>query len=334
MSDRVDAAERLLALVIALSHTPHRMTKAQIRANVAGYADAPSDGAFERMFERDKDALRALGVPLTTLTDSTHEDDVGYRIDTSEYALPPVDFTPAEIGVLSLAAQVWQDSSLAAQARRGLTKLRATTPHAQDLEPATTLRVRGPGDVFETLLQAIMARQAVRFDYRAANTGVTARRTVEPWRLYAKDRGWYLVGLDRDRGAERHFRLSRIIGRVRRVGEPGEVSIPTGTSPTSAAAQQVRVRLAVLPGRAAALRARARRPAEAPEGPGAAPWAGSEHRDLVEIDTADPDLLAEEIAGYGAAVVVLDPPEVRDGVRRRLRAIADLAGVPAAGGGQ
>ncbi|HLS24847.1 MAG TPA: WYL domain-containing protein [Beutenbergiaceae bacterium] len=328
MSARLDAAERLLALVIALSHTPHRMTKAQIRANVAGYADASSDAAFERMFERDKDALRALGVPLTTVTDSTHEDDVGYRIDTSEYALPAVDFTPAEIGVLSLAAEVWQDSSLAAQARRGLTKLRATTPHAQDLEPATALRVRGPGDVFETLLEAIMARQPVRFDYRAASTGSTARRTVEPWRLYAKDRGWYLVGFDRDRQAERHFRLSRIIGRARRTGEAGEVALPEGMPPTTAAAHRTRVRLAVLPGRAAALRARA---VGEPAHDTAAN--GGPRRDIVELDTADPDLLAEEIAGYGAAVVVLHPPEVRDNVLRRLHAVAELAAIGVRGEG-
>ncbi|WP_434080658.1 helix-turn-helix transcriptional regulator [Sanguibacter sp. Z1732] len=229
MSARLDAAERLLALVIALSHTTHRMTKGQIRAGVAGYADARSDESFERMFERDKDTLRSLGVPLVTLTDPTHEDDVGYRIDTTAYALPAVDFTPAEVGVLSLAARVWQDSRLSAQAQRGLTKLRATSASAQALEPALALRVRGPDAAFDELLEAIMARQAVQFDYRAANTGTVARRTVEPWRLFAKDRGWYLVGFDRDRDAQRRFRLSRIAGarapgragRCRRHPRPG-----------------------------------------------------------------------------------------------------------------
>lgn len=314
MSARLDAAERLLALVIALSHTTHRMTKGQIRAGVAGYADARSDESFERMFERDKDTLRSLGVPLVTLTDSTHEDDVGYRIDTTAYALPAVDFTPAEVGVLSLAAQVWQDSRLSAQAQRGLTKLRATSASAQALEPTLALRVRGPDAAFEELLEAIMARQAVQFDYRAANTGTVARRTVEPWRLFAKDRGWYLVGFDRDRDAQRSFRLSRIAGRVHREGPAGVVVIP-GPEAGGDQSQRTRVRVAVLPERAAALRARATAPAQ-PDAEG--------ERDVLEVDTADPEQIAEEIAGYGAAVVVLDPPQVREAVLRRLRAIAQV----------
>lgn len=323
MSARLDAAERLLALVIALSHTSHRMTKGQIRSGVAGYADARSDEAFERMFERDKDTLRNLGVPLRTLADSTHADDVGYRIDTTAYALPAVDFTPAEVGVLSLAAQVWQDSSLSVQARRGLTKLRATASHSQTMQPATALRVRGPDRAFEVVLEAIMARRAVRFSYRAANTGAIADRTVEPWRLFAKDRGWYLVGHDRDRQASRSFRLSRISGRVRPIGPEGAVVIPDdGTGADSVA--PTRVRLAIQPGRAAAVRARA---IVAPE-----PQVLG-RRDLVEVHTTDPELLAEEVAGYGPAVVVLDPPEVRAAVLRRLRAVAALSAPERAGNG-
>lgn len=328
MSARLDAAERLLALVIALSHTSHRMTKAQIRAGVAGYADATSDASFERMFERDKDTLRSLGVPLITLTDSTHEDDVGYRIDTSAYALPAVDFTPAEVGVLSLAAQVWQDSAMSAQARRGLTKLRATTTRAEDLRPSTAVRVRGPGEAFDVLLESIVARQAVRFEYRAASTGTTATRTVEPWRLFAQDRGWYLVGFDRDRGAQRSFRLSRITGKVAAVGPPGQVHVPASTDPPRPA-PPTRVLLAVLPERAAALRARA---VSVRQG-GAAATPDDRERDLVTIETADPELLAEEIATYGAAVVVQAPAQVRASVLRRLRSVAALDAGKVAGDG-
>ena len=52
MPDQIHPAERLLNLVIALVNTSARMTKEQIRRSVAGYADAPSDDAFERMFEQ------------------------------------------------------------------------------------------------------------------------------------------------------------------------------------------------------------------------------------------------------------------------------------------
>lgn len=315
MSARVDAAERLLALVIALTHTRHRMTKAQIRASVAGYGDATSTEAFDRMFERDKETLRSLGVPLVTLTDSLHEDDVGYRIDTASYELPAVDFTPAEVGVLSLAAQVWQDSALSDQARRGLTKLRAITESATPVGTGLAWRVRGPEAAFEALLEAIVGRQPVRFRYRAANTGTTAVRTVEPWRLYAKERGWYLVGFDTDRAAQRSFRLSRIEGKVAAVGEPGQVQVPDGHAEVPPPAITT-VRLAVTPGRAAALRARAI------DSDDAVP----EHldRDVLVLESTDTEILAEQLAGYGAAAVVLDPPQLREAVLQRLQAAARL----------
>lgn len=316
MVERVPAAERLLDLVIALTHTRHRMTKAEIRASVNGYTDATSDESFDRMFERDKDQLRTLGLPIVTLTDSAHEDDVGYRIDTAEYELPPVQFTPAEIGVLSLAAQVWQDSSFSADSRRGLTKLRAVSDAADPGRFAgLSLRVRGPDAAFGDLLEAIEDRITVRFTYRAASTGSTQARTVEPWRLFAKDRGWYLVAFDTDRRAQRLFRLSRIVGKVRRVGEPGQVQIPAEQASTEPSTTTVL--LALAPERASALRARGEA-APATQGP-----AG---RDVYRLETGDVDRFAEELAGYGDAVVVLDPPDLRAAVLRRLRAAAALGG--------
>ena len=71
------------------------MTKQQVRRTVAGYLDATSDEAFERMFERDKDTLRELGVPVRTVVSAGHGDDVGYRIDLEDYALAPFELTPA-----------------------------------------------------------------------------------------------------------------------------------------------------------------------------------------------------------------------------------------------
>lgn len=317
MTARVDAAERLLALVIALTHTRHRMTKAQIRSSVTGYASAPSTESFDRMFERDKDTLRNLGVPLVTLTDSLHEDDVGYRIDTSTYELPAVDFTPAEVGVLSLAAQVWQDSALSGQARRGLTKLRAITGAAEPVGAGFTHRLRGPEAAFEVLLEAILERQPVRFRYRAASTGASAVREVHPWRLYAKDRGWYLVGFDTARQGQRSFRLSRIEGKVLATGQPGQVQVPREPE-APAPPLPTQAQLAVAPGRAAAVRSRA---IAGEPGDGR----GYPDREVLMLRTGDVEQLAEELATYGAAVLVLDPPELREAVLQRLRAAAALS---------
>lgn len=292
------------------------MTKAEIRAKVNGYSGSGSNEAFERMFERDKESLRQLGIPIVTLVDAVHEDEVGYRIDTAAYSLPPIDLTPAQLGVLSLAAEVWQDSGFAGSARRGLTKLKAVAGTATAAAPGVTLRVRGPEPAMGELLEAIAERAPVRFTYRAAYSGETTVRTVEPWRVYARDRGWYLVGHDRDRGAQRSFRTSRIIGSVQRVGKPGSVEIPPDRVPTPERVFRTPVRLAIRPEGAAALRARGE-VVDAIE-----PRAGA--RDVVALEVGDVEHLADEIAGYGDTVVVLDPPELREAVLRRLRAIATL----------
>jgi proteasome accessory factor B len=319
---RVDPAERLLDLVIALTHAERRMTKAEIRAKVHGYADTASPEAFERMFERDKDTLRELGVPLVTDIDPVHGDDVGYRIDLEGYELPPIDLTPAEVGVLSLAAQLWADASLAEAATRGLTKLRAVAPDADpDATVGLALRLRAPDAAFEGVLAAITGRYPVAFTYRAASTGEVRRRTVEPWRLLNQRRAWYLIGLDRERGAARAFRLSRIEGPVRRLGQPGSVALPdqvdVGPVLGGAGGQGGIARLAVLPERAAAVRARAVGTSERRQ-------AG--YRDVVEVPYDDPEGFADELAGYADAVVVLAPPDLREAVLRRLRGAARLGG--------
>lgn len=320
MALAIDPAERLLNLVIALVNTSGRMTKQQVRSSVAGYRDAVSDEAFERMFERDKDTLRDLGIPVLTVTDARHGDDVGYRIDLDAYALPPIDLTPAELSVLSLAGRVWQDATLRADTTRALTKLAAVGegPQASDLLTGITPRVSA-GEAIGPLVEAIQERRVVCFTYRAASTGEVRVRVVEPWRLLARPGGWVLVGRDLDRGAARSFVLSRIQGGVRSEGAAGAFPAPGADEVTAAlrawtpGPERVAA-LAVLPDRAAALRARA----VADDGfdPSAVP--GAEQalagRDLVHVPYRNTWTLAEELVRYGAAVVVLAPEALRDAV--------------------
>ncbi len=317
MATRVDPAERLLDLVIALRHAQGRLTKADIRDSVNGYRDAASEASFERMFERDKDLLRQLGVPIITEVDPVHEDAVGYRLDAAGYSLPEVTFTAAEIGVLSLAATVWQDAHLHGSAHRGLTKLRAVAAGAEpDAHLGVALRVQPAETALGPLLDAIGARQAVTFSYRAASTGQETTRTVQPWRLLSRDRGWYLVGHDVDRAAPRVFRLSRVVGAVRPTGPAGAFDVPEHDAQAILARSdggRVRAVLGILPERGAALRTRAVE--ERGERGG---------RDVVVVETDDDAALAAELASYGAAVLVLDPPELRESVLRRLRAVAAL----------
>ena len=329
MAAAIPPAERLLNLVIALVNTAGRMTKEQVRTSVAGYQEAPSDDAFERMFERDKDTLRDLGIPILTVTDAGHGDDIGYRVDLDAYALPPLDLTAGELGVLAMAAQVWQDQAVRADTTRALTKLRAVgdAPESTDLVAGLAPRVRAGGGAFGPLVDAVQARQAVRFTYRAATTGEVRERTVEPWKLLARRGGWVLVGRDRDRGASRSFRLSRVEGTVRTVGEPGSFVAPSAQElsdalQTWASGPERVATLAILPERASAPRARA-----VPVPPGEPDWSADPllaQRDLVHVPFRAEWELAEELVGYGDAVVVLAPPGLRQSVLHLLRTAATL----------
>ncbi|GEL93524.1 helix-turn-helix transcriptional regulator [Cellulomonas composti] len=334
MPSEIDAAERLLNLVIALVNTTGRMTKEQVRTSVAGYHEADGGEAFERMFERDKDTLRELGIPLVTVTDPRHGDDIGYRVDLDAYELAPLELTPAELGVLALAAQLWQDRALRTDTSRALTKLRAVGQGAgaTDLLPGLAPRVRPGGGALEPLLDAVQARRAVRFTYRAAATGEVRERVVEPWQLLGRRGGWVLIGLDRSRGAARSFRLSRIEGAVRAVGPDDAFGPPAADELERARAQwqgggpERIATLAVAPERAGALRARAvAAPADAAElhgDPAFAPLLVG--RDVVHVTFRAGWELAEEVVGYGDAVLVLDPPDAREHAIALLRTAARL----------
>ena len=326
MSDALPPAERLLNLVIALVNTTGRMTKEQIRSSVAGYDRAASQDAFERMFERDKETLRDLGVPVVTVSSAAHGDDQGYRVDPDAYALPPMELSAAQLGVLSLAADFWQGQTLRADATRGLTKLRVvgTTPSETDAVAGLSPRLHPAGPALAPLLDAAHERQVVTFTYRTASTGEVRGRRVEPWRLIASRGGWYLVGFDRDRQAPRVFRLSRIEGTVRVVGEPGAFVVPPDADPMALldVAQRGETRtawLAVATDRAGALRSRAVLQEPDPDLPSAPPG-----MDLVAVPYTRASDLADEITGYTDAVRVLAPTTLRESVLRRLRVAADM----------
>ncbi len=308
--------------MIALVNTSVSMTKQQIRTSVAGYADAPSPEAFERMFERDKDSLRDLGIPIVTVDAGGHSDEVGYRIDQDAYALPAVDLTPAEFGVLSLAAQFWQDKTLRTDISRALTKLRAAGAGeiANDAVAGLAPRVRAVGDAYGPLLDAI---EALPRGVVHVPGGVHRRGTHAHGRAVAHRGtrgGWYLLGFDRERHAPRAFRLSRIEGRVRLLGRGGAYDDPRGGGRrrTAGCAGWARARGApgdrsgagrgvACAGGAATGTARVRA-----RGLGRTGATSSACRTRTRT-------LADEIAGYGDAVVVLEPARA---ARRRRAPVA------------
>lgn len=324
--------ERLLNLVIALLATHRWLTKEQIRHAVPQYADCDSTEAFDRMFERDKEDLRELGVPLITgSASSLFEDERGYRIDRASYALPEVAFTAEELAVLGLASRVWQQASLAGPAARALTKLRALgvetdTESLVGVEP----RVRAAEPAFDPLYAATRDRAPVTFRYRKPGGEATVRR-LRPWALSSRGGRWYVVGQDVDREAPRAFRLSRIEGSVR-AGKSGSYEIPSDVDPAAMIGPPVASdpRIAVLalrPGRGAALRWQAHPehlPTEntPPAGPAPSGPAAPDGWDRLRLGVGDLSVLAEQIASHGPDVLVLAPDDLRDAVLRLLTGAA------------
>src|SRR3954463_11798850 len=124
-------SERLLNLLITLLVSRTYVTKDRLREVVEPYREA-GDDAFEKMFERDKEELRSLGIPIEggflarafedepgyrierSVFDRAFEAAPGYRITRSAFELPDIDLTPEEAAVIGLAARVWQHAGLAA----------------------------------------------------------------------------------------------------------------------------------------------------------------------------------------------------------------------------
>jgi proteasome accessory factor B len=311
-------AERLVNLVLCLLSTRSYLSAERIRGIVPGYADAPSDEAFFRMFERDKAELRDLAIPLETGRNSGFDSADGYRIARRDYELGEIDLEPDEAAAVALAVRLWDSPELTGAAHGALLKLRAAGVEVDESAPAPIEpKVRASEPAFAPLLAAVQARQAVRFGYRRPPTAEIGTRTVEPWGVVSWRGRWYLVGHDRDRQAPRCFRLSRVVGEVERVGRAGEVDQPTGVNlmefvlgATDDRSSTTVARLWVAEGRAQGIRRWGRvvgaRDLDGVPG------------DELEIELRRPDSAAGWIAGYGADVLVLEPDVLRKSVRERL----------------
>jgi proteasome accessory factor B len=317
-------AERLVNLVLCLLSSRQYLPAERIRRIVPGYADAPSDEAFFRMFERDKAELRDLGVPLETGRTPGFDTGEGYRIARRDYELPDIDLEPDEAAAVALAARLWDSPQLAGAAHSALLKLRAAGVEV-DAEPSVVVqpRVRATEPALTPLISAVQDGQVVTFPHRRHPAAQPTARTLEPWGVVSWRGRWYVVGHDRDRDATRCFRVSRITGPVRTIGASGTVQRPPGVDLLKivrGSAEPPRVahtaRLWLADGRAHGLRryARVLNRMTLDEAGG----------DVVTVELPGHDVAARWIAGLGPDAVVLEPTELATAVRARL--LAALAG--------
>ena len=301
-------------LAICLLMARRFIEKSQIRQVVEGYHDL-SDAAFERTFERDKDELRVMGVPVETGSNNPlFPDEVGYRVRRKDFELPAIEFDSAETAALGLAATVWESATQAEQAVSALAKLRAA---GVDPDPARlsglapSIGAREPA--FTSIWAATGDRTPIRFSYKGQ------ARQVEPWAMTYRRGAWYLLGRDRDRDAPRMFKVARVDAPAQKIGKPGSYQVPDvdldaawrRLEPKQADTEAI---VAIRPGRAAEVRRRGR-PAEHQ---GTVPT-GYEVYAVGYARAAD---LVGELCAHGADALVLSPARIRQGVLTELTAVA------------
>lgn len=320
--------ERLLQIVLCLSQGQRPITRAQLRRAIPDYSACPSDEAFERMFERDKNELRELGIPLETSGDPGDE-DAGYRIDRTAYALPDLRLTRDEMVAMALAARVWQEQGPASAAARALLKLSAEGIDVDPIDlPAIEPRLAGGEAAFGPLTTAVSGRQQVQFSYRAARETAPMIRHLQPWGVVSRRGRWYVVGHDLDRSAVRVFRLTRIEAEVTIVGEPGAYEVPADVDLRShvdvfaAAGPQTDAVLLVQPGAGYGLRRRASSVVVAEQRGGqVAEHVAGQGWDRVTVPSTGAYAFAEEVASYGPVVLVESPAELRTAVIECLQGV-------------
>ena len=191
----MDKLERLLNLTAALLHAEIPLTAEELRDRVGGYPDTKA--TFRRAFERDKDDLRSMGMPLRVEPVPGVDPPVdGYRLDRDEYAGTELALEADELAALHLATSLVQlDGDDTA-----LVKLGAGSGDA----PADSVGRVPFNDTLATMIGAAVDRNALSFTYN------DVERIVEPWKLSFTRGHWYLSGFDRLREDQRLYRVDRI----------------------------------------------------------------------------------------------------------------------------
>jgi proteasome accessory factor B len=206
-------SERLVNLVIALLATKRNLTKSEIFRIIEGYEGSLE--SMDRMFERDKDELRSLGIEIEVAgLDPLFYDEMGYTIRPENFEMDLDAYSSTEISFMSLAAQLWKDAALGDISRKTLRKL-STSNAAIDISVLPNfapLIQRAPSFLTE-ILTSITERRSIEFSYIDTELNTHVRK-VNVYSYFSMKGFWYFSGLDIAKDAIRTFRCDRIHGEI------------------------------------------------------------------------------------------------------------------------
>jgi proteasome accessory factor B len=318
-------SERLIDLLLLLLHARLPLPWSEIR-RLPAYSPAGRDVAsVQRQFERDKEDLRALGVPIEYVEPIEEETEGGYVLDRRRYFLPRLTFTENEAFALALAegiagrmAQALGEDAFAAWTKLACLPGLPTALHGDEAKhihlapaPAPSAEERA---VVETLREAIDENRRVRMRYRTMGTGQAKERLIDPYGLLIRRGVPYVIGYDHSRRAVLMFRISRIekLEPAPRSGGGPDFEVPARFSVSTYAQRApwefgseppIRISVHVAP-RIAWLveRSLGRRATVAREKDGAT---------RVDLSASDPGVAIRWVLALGRGAEIVGPPEVR-----------------------
>lgn len=309
-------SERLVNLTIALLATKRFITKSEIFRTVEGYEGEPD--ARERMFERDKDELRNLGIEIEVGSfDPLFEDEPGYRILSDKYGIQLKDLTPFEYSLLVTAAQLWRDDVLSEHSLGALIKLKALGISADfdslpNIEP---IHFGIPIHIGE-IVQAISDKKVLTFEYLSLQAKPELRE-VQPYGLTSRDGFWYLAGLDLAKSALRIFRLDRMSSQPIPKGRARSYEIPESFSISSlleGQAQSSLARMRVRRGKAHSFRAKALE------------FFGGDTWDEIVVPYGTLESFVSSALWHGDDLLILEPHEAVEAIKEALKKLVSNHG--------
>ena len=301
-------AERLFTLTCCLLAAPRiGLSKTDIFESVPGYVENDNIEALERQFERDKKALRDLGVQLQVVNYAGGDDADAqrYRVELGDFSWPEsLELSSAQMGLLELAGRAWNNQQFAQSARSGIGRLksRGMVQSSRELSFIAP-RILAKHASFEPLASAIADSEMVLLDYRKAD-GSQLIREVAPLSLRLIQGEWVLLA--QEGGVIKNFLLRRIVSKIKPNGKKYE-------APGAAAVQQAEQELIDF--------TRSQTATLALVADSEAFWHFGGHSEEVQLNYMDEALLAEDLLEFGTDVEVLHPDSLKQRIRDALKKV-------------
>lgn len=305
-----DKTERLINLTLGLLSSKRYLTKNEIFRSIAGYNGSPE--TMERMFERDKDELRSLGIEIEVgQLDPLFEDEQGYLIRSANIQIQPNEFSKEEILLMMMAGNLWRESALANLTKNALIKVASLDGGVGfNKIPLPVINDESFNfSSFEKIIQSILNKRFISFTYKDRS------RTVAPLGLKNVAGFWYLIGQEGD-SEIKVYKLIRMQSEILINKSQHQFVRPVDFDLNDYLQSDLKGRsrkatLRIRENRVNALRYRGE-VTHVEEG-----W------DLLEIEFEDIEEFAREILWYGDDVYVKTPDDLRDDVISQLEKIID-----------